>query len=156
YNITLADGLEGANRGDILGGAVMRNRMARAIVLGLTLALLLSGCGGSSSSTVLPKNSPTADSAPSTTPTAIKTPGPLPNDIPVYTGAQLVLAQFITTGALYFYRVIDSTPAVYNYYLDQMPKHGWKQVTSQKNGSEGMYLVYTKDSRTITMNIVPD
>lgn len=90
------------------------------------------------------------------TPTAISTPGPLPADIPVYTGAQLVLAQYIATGALYFYRVTDGTPTVYNFYLAQMPRQGWQQTTAEQNGSQGMYLVYTKDTRNITMNIVPD
>lgn len=94
--------------------------------------------------------------APSMTPTTISTPGPLPNDIPIYAGAQLVLAQYIATGALYFYRVSDGTPTVYNFYLDQMPRQGWQQATAEQNGSQGMYLVYTKDSRSITMNIVPD
>jgi hypothetical protein len=134
----------------------MRNRTVCAIALGLVLALSVSGCGSSLAPTVLNQRSPSVGSAPSMTPTTISTPGPLPNDIPVYAGAQLVLAQYIATGALYFYRVTDGTPSVYNFYLDQMPRQGWQQATAEQNGSQGMYLVFTKDTRNITMNIVPD
>lgn len=134
----------------------MSNRTVCAMILGLAFALVWSGCGSSSVPPVVTHTSPTVDSAPSRTPTAISTPGPLPNDIPVYTGAQLVLAQYIATGALYFYRVMEATQTVSNFYLDQMPRQGWQQATAEQNGSQGMYLVYTKDTRSITMNIVPD
>lgn len=156
YNRLLPDRvLEGVPIGKSLGGVRMRNRTVCAIALGLVLALSVSGCG-SAAPTVLNQRSPSVGSAPSMTPTTISTPGPLPNDIPVYAGAQLVLAQYIATGALYFYRVTDGTPNVYNFYLDQMPRQGWQKTTAEQNGSQGMYLVYTKDTRNITMNIVPD
>jgi hypothetical protein len=131
--------------------------MVWAILAGLAFALVLSGCGSSAAPNLPIQISSTVGSAPSRTPTAISTPGPLPNDIPVYAGAQLVLAQYIATGALYFYRVVDATQTVSDFYLDQMPMQGWTQTTAQQNGSEGMYLVYTKAGiRSITMNIVPD
>lgn len=160
YNRTLLyQGLEGANsaNGKSLGGVVMRHGMVWAILAGLAFALVLSGCGSAAAPGIPTQISSTVGSTPSRTPTAISTPGPLPNDIPVYTGAQLVLAQYIATGALYFYRVMDATQTVSDFYLDQMPQQGWKQTTAQQNGSEGMYLVYTKAGiRSVTMNIVPD
>lgn len=135
----------------------MRHGMVWAILAGLAFALVLSGCGSAAAPGIPTQISSTVGSTPSRTPTAISTPGPLPNDIPVYAGAQLVLAQYIATGALYFYRVMDATQSVSNFYLDQMPQQGWKQTTAQQNGSEGMYLVYTKAGiRSVTMNIVPD
>ena len=134
----------------------MRSRMVRCIALGLTLACLLAGCGGSVVPPTATRTSPTQGSAPSGTPAPISTPAPLPGDIPVYPGAHLLVAQDISTGTLYFYQAVDSPAPVIQFYLAQMPKNGWQQQTAEPNGPEGMYLVYTKEDQSITMNIVPD
>ena len=123
----------------------------------IVLALFLVGCGGSpapvSTKTTLPTNqSPTATG----TPTPVPTAAPLPDDIVVYPGAQLVVAQRITTGTLYFYRSSASLNGVTTYYMDQMPQKGWTLASQELNGSQGNFLVYIKDTRSVMLNIVPD
>jgi hypothetical protein len=136
----------------------MKSSIARLIALGLTAAFLLVGCGSSASSITNTGTSirSTLGSAPSTTPTAISTPGPMPDDIPVYQGSRLLVAQYITTGTLYFYQVADAPAPVSQFYLAQMPQNGWQQETAEQAGEQGVSLVYTKDDRSVTMNIVPD
>lgn len=134
----------------------MRSSIARTIALGLLVAFLLAGCGGSTVPSTNNVILPTQNSVPSTTPTAISTPGPMPGDIPVYHGARLLVAQYITTGILYFYQVTDSPQTVSQFYLAQMPQDGWQQETVEQKGAQGAYLVYAKGARSVTMNVAPD
>src|ERR1051326_2731999 len=107
-------------------------------ILGMTivLAFFLVGCGGSpapvSTKTTLPTNQPPTATS---TPTPVPTAAPLPDDIVVYPGAQLVVAQRITTGTLYFYRSSAALNGVTNYYMDQMPNKGWTLASKELNGS---------------------
>jgi hypothetical protein len=135
----------------------MQYRYLRILCIGLAIAIFLVGCGGSpvpvTSKTPLPTNQTTV---PTASPTPTSTPDPLPADVVVYPGAQLVVAQRITTGTLYFYRSTAALQAVTTFYIDQMPKHGWTQESAELNGSQGNFLVYIKDTRSVILNIVPD
>ena len=135
----------------------MNKYVPHILCMSIILTLFLAGCGGSpapvSTKTTLPTNqTPTPTSSPTPVPTA----EPLPDDIVVYPGAQLVVAQRITTGTLYFYRSSASLNGVTAYYMDQMPNKGWKEASADLNGSQGNFLVYIKDSRSVMLNIVPD
>jgi hypothetical protein len=123
----------------------------------LALAIFLVGCGGAASSVTGQTPLPTMPTiTPTVSPTPIPTAGPLPSDIVVYPGAQLVIAQRITTGTLYFYRSTATLKTVTDFYIDQMPKKGWTQASTALNGAQGNYLVFIKDSRSVAVNIVSD
>ncbi|HEY7349176.1 MAG TPA: hypothetical protein VH599_12760 [Ktedonobacterales bacterium] len=134
----------------------MDRYLPRILLISIALTLFLISCGGEQPSglarTPPPSGRPTATDSPSPTPTA----GPLPADIVVYPDAQLVVAQRITTGILYFYRSTATLDAVTKFYLDQMPKHGWTQASAELNGAKGSFLVYIKDTRSVSVNIVSD
>ncbi len=135
----------------------MRTWILHIMLLVLVMALPLAGCGAASTSTDHPTGGPSpGQNTPTITPTPISTPGPLPDDIPVYNGAQLLVAQYITTGTLYFYRVTAQPQEVSDFYLSRMPAQGWVQKSAEQNGDQGIYLVYTKGARSVTMNIVSD
>lgn len=122
----------------------------------LALAIVLVGCG----TVVVPPPSKTPlstrQTATTDTPTPIPTADPLPSDIVVYPGAQLVLAQRIANGTLYYYRSTANLQAVTTFYINQMPRQGWTQTSAALNGSQGSFLVYAKGARSVTLNIVPD
>ncbi len=133
----------------------MNIALVRAVFIGLALALFLVGCG------TTPVISNTATTTRQTTPppnslTPTPSPGPLPTDIVVYPGAQLVVEQRITTGILYFYQVMAVTDTVTAFYTDQMPKQGWTQQSAEQDSAHGTFLVYTKDTRSVMLNIVSD
>ncbi len=135
----------------------MNTYVLRICCLALALALLLIGCGGNQPG-VTTRTPPPANQTPTPTssPTPVPTAEPLPQDIVVYPGAQLVLAQRTTVGTLYSYLSTASLDTVTHFYMDQMPKKGWTQASAELNGSEGSYLVYIKDNRSVMINIVPD
>lgn len=123
----------------------------------LALAIFLIGC----SAGVVPPPSRTPLSTRQTgvttdSPTPTPTADPLPNDIAVYPGAQLVLAQRIATGTLYFYRSTATLQAVTTFYINQMPREGWTQTSAALNGAQGSYLDYVKGNRSVMLSIVPD
>jgi len=127
------------------------------ILTGMLVILFLAACGSAPApvvtTTVRPITlTPTATISPTPVPTA----EPLPDDIVVYPGAQLVVAQRITTGTLYFYRSTAALNGVTDFYTNQMPQKGWAQTSAEPNGAQGESLVYSKDTRTVTLNIVPD
>jgi len=140
---------------ELLGGVLMNIALARVVFIGLALALFLFGCGSNPviSTTATPIRQATL---PPTSPTPTTPPGPLPTDIVVYPGAQLVVEQRIATGILYFYRVMAATDTVTAFYTDQMPKQGWTQQSEEQDNAHGTFLVYTKDTRSVMLNIVPD
>jgi len=128
------------------------------LLLGLLLALSLTSCGEAPAPIINKTATPTRQGPISVdSPTATTPPEPLPSDIPVYPGAQLVVSERITTGTLYFYRTTAALQAVITFYTSQMPKQDWTQESAGQNtGSQGEFLVYTKDTRSVLLNIVPD
>jgi hypothetical protein len=118
--------------------------------------LFLVGCGGSAATMEGTPQPIFLTPTPTSTPTPLPTAVPLPNDIVVYPGAQLVVSQPITTGTLYFYRSSAALQAVTTFYMEQMPQKGWTQTSAQLNGTQGNFLVYMKGSRSVKLNIVPD
>ena len=109
------------------------------------LALLaLGGCGGGPSGTF------TFTPLPST-PTQPVSSG-LPSDIPIYPGAQL--AGSPSAGQATF-QAPASQQAVSTFYQQQMPQQGWKAGQIQDNGADGIFLTFTKDTRTAHISISP-
>ena len=104
----------------------------------------MGGCGGSSGSTyTVPPLSPT--------PTQPVSSG-LPSDIPIYPGAQL--AGNPSAGQATF-QAPASQEAVSTFYQQQMPQQGWKAGQVQDNGADGIFLTFTKDTRTVHISISP-
>ena len=123
----------------------------------IPLTLFLVGCGGAAATTTGRTPQPIVlTPTPTSTPTPIPTAAPLPDDIVVYPGAQLVVSQPITTGTLYFYRSSAALESVTTFYVAQMPQKGWTQTSAQLNGRQGNFLVYMKGDRSVRLNIVPD
>lgn len=135
----------------------MKSHHPHIFLCAIALALLLAGCGAAQNSVTTQTPLSTITTVPATSsPTPIPTADPLPSDIVVYPGAHLVVAQRITTGTLYFYRSTAAIDRVTMFYMDQMPKQGWAQGSAELNGAQGNYLVYIKDTRSVTLNIVSD
>ncbi len=105
------------------------------------LLLALAGCGSDT----------TTPSASSLTPTPSASTG-LPNDIPIYPGAQLVGTP--APGQASF-QMPGSPQAISSYYQSQMPQHGWKTDQVQDNGADGILLAFSKDTRTAHFAIAP-
>src|SRR5262245_1136406 len=61
----------------------------------------------------------------------------LPNDIPIYPGAQLVGTP--APGQASF-EMPGSPHAISNFYQSQMPQHGWKTIQVQDNGADGIVM----------------
>lgn len=131
----------------------MKGFFPRILLLSLTLLIFLMGCGGLNPVTTRTPTSQLPTTI--TSPTPVPTVGPLPADIVVYPGAQLVVSQRITTGILYFYQSTASIDAITSFYMDQMPKQGWTQASVDLS-PQGNFLVYTKDTRSVQVNIVAD
>ncbi len=141
----------------ILWRRPMNTYLPRIALLSLVLAIFLAGCGGTQPPVTDQTPAPTKPATvPTTSPTPVPTADPLPSDIVVYPRAQLVVAQRITTGTLYFYRSTASLQAVTSFYLEQMPRRGWTQESADLNGKQGNSLVYAKDTRSVVLNIVSD
>lgn len=130
--------------------------LARALLIGLALVLFLAGCGGGAAPVTSKTSTPggLATSVPNS-PTPTAQPGPLPADIPVYPGAQLLVSQYITTGILYYYTAIAPLQSVTNFYTEQMPGQGWTQESAE-DGSQGSLYIYTKDTRSVMLSLAPD
>src|SRR5262249_1105184 len=104
YNTDLPTRLLDGNRVGIVWRQSMNHYLKRLLFITIVLAIFLIGCGEAPNNVA---NTPTpANQTPTATPTPtpIPTAEPLPADIVVYPGAQLVVSQRITTGTLYFYR----------------------------------------------------
>lgn len=135
----------------------MKSYRPHIFLFAVALAIFLVGCGAAQNAGTIQTPPPTTPTMmPTVSPTPIPTAGPLPADIVVYPGAQLVVAQRITTGTLYFYRSTAALKTVTDFYIDQMPKKGWTQASAALNGAQGNYLVFIKDTRSVTLNIVSD
>ncbi len=132
----------------------MNRHFLHIALICILLMLFLVGCGGAAATTT---GTPIIlTPTPTSTPTPIPTAAPLPNDIVVYPGAQLVVSQPITTGTLYFYRSSAALEAVTTFYMQQMPQKGWTQTSAQLNGTQGNFLVYIKGDRSVQLTVVPD
>jgi hypothetical protein len=132
----------------------IRGALIRMLGISIALAIFLAGCGGSQPDGGI--RTPTSQLPTTiTSPTPVPTVGPLPADIVVYPGAKLVVSQRITTGILYFYQSMASINAVTSFYMDQMPRQGWNQASVDLS-PQGNFLVYTKDTRSVQINIVAD
>ena len=120
-------------------------RSVFAIALSSAMLLLaLSACGDTpSSSYVVPTLTPT--------PTHQVSSG-LPNDIPIYPGAQL-------SGKPSADQATFQAPAdqqtVSAFYQQQMPQEGWTTGEIEDNGADGIILTFTKDTRTVHLSISP-
>ncbi len=135
----------------------MKSYHPHIFLFAVALAIFLVGCGAAPNTVTTRTPPPTIPTMmPTDSPTPIPTAGPLPADIVVYPGAQLVLAQRITTGTLYFYRSTAALKTVTDFYIDQMPKKGWTQASATLNGAQGNYLIFIKDTRSVALNIVAD
>src|SRR5579883_890471 len=111
------------------------------LLLGL---LALSGCSSSSTSSY---------SVPTFTPTS--TPpanGGLPTDIPAYPGAQFIGNP--SPGQATF-QAPASQETVKSFYQQQMPQNGWQEVQAVDNGTDGIFLSFSKDTRMAHISISP-
>jgi hypothetical protein len=111
-------------------------------LLAFTL-LTLAGCGSDGTATT------------STTPPITSTPSAgtgLPDDIPIYPGAQLVGTP--APGQASF-QMPGSSQAISSYYQSQMPEHGWKTDQVQDNGTDGILLAFSKGGRVAHFAIAP-
>lgn len=135
---------------------LLNRYLASLCCIALALALFLIGCGTGPIPPISKTPPSTRQTAATDTPTPIPTADPLPNDIVVYPGAQLVLAQRIASGTLYYYRSTANLQAVTTFYMNQMPRQGWTQTSAALNGSQGTYLVYSKGNRSVTLYIASD
>ena len=111
-----------------------------ACLIAFTL-LALSGCGSDN----------TATTAPTTRPTPSVNTG-LPDDIPLYPGAQLVGS---TAPGQVSFQMPGSPQAISSYYQNEMPKHGWKTDQVQDNGADGILLAFSKAGRIAHFAIAP-
>lgn len=111
----------------------------------LLLALLaLGGCGGGAGGIYsVPALSPT--------PTRPVSSG-LPSDVPIYPGAQLVGKPSANQAT---FQAPADQETVSHFYQQQMPQQGWKTGQVQDNGADGIFLTFTKDTRTLHINISP-
>ncbi len=119
---------------------------ARASALLMLALLVLSGCDTNSPGTTtvtLPRPTATPTQPPN---------GGLPDDIPLYPGAQLVAAP--ASGQSSF-QVTASLEMVSSFYQQQMPQQGWKVTQMQDNGSDGVILAFSKDTRVAHIVISP-
>lgn len=118
-----------------------RHMFALVICLITFVLLALSGCGSDNSA------------APSTTIKATPSANTgLPNDIPIYPGAQLVGT---TAPGQASFQMPGSPQAISSYYQTEMPKHGWKIDQVQDNGADGILLAFSKAGRTAHFAIAP-
>jgi hypothetical protein len=102
-------------------------------VLGI-VGLLVAGCGTATTRAALLEQAASPTSA----------PPPLPANIPVYPGAQLqgtqqtqVKSGQATTWAYGVSSTSASLADVTNFYRENMPKHGWKEVQVAAAGAPG-------------------
>ncbi|HEY7126200.1 MAG TPA: hypothetical protein VH540_19815 [Ktedonobacterales bacterium] len=119
------------------------NRRVLALISCLIafMLLVLSGCGSAN----------TATTAPTTRPTPSVNTG-LPDDIPLYPGAQLVGT---TAPGQASFQMPGSPQAISSYYQAQMPEHGWKTDQVQDNGADGILLAFSKPGRIAHFAIAP-
>ncbi len=118
--------------------------LAASSALLLLAFLALGGCGGGSTAGyVVPTLPPT--------PTQPASSG-LPGDIPIYTGAQLSGKPSANQAT---FQVPADQETVSTFYQQQMPQQGWKTGAVQDNGTDGIFLTFTKDTRTAHINIAP-
>jgi hypothetical protein len=118
--------------------------IAPASALLLLALLALGGCDGSASgSYTVPPLSPT--------PTRPTSSG-LPSDIPIYPGAQLVGNPSANQAT---FQVPGDQETISSFYQQHMPQQGWKTGQIQDNGVDGIFLTFTKDTRTVHINISP-
>ena len=111
----------------------------------LLLALLaMGGCGNSSSG---------AYTVPPLTPTPSRpVSSGLPGDIPIYPGAQLAGNPSASQAT---FQAPANQEAISTFYQQQMPQQGWKAGQIVDNGADGIFLTFTKDTRTVHINISP-
>lgn len=76
----------------------------------------------------------------------------LPSDVPIYPGAQLVGNPSANQAA---FQVAADQETVKRFYQQQMPQQGWQAGQAQDNGADGIFLTFTKDTRTIHVTISP-
>ncbi len=114
-----------------------------AIIYSSALLLALGGCGGSNGGYGLPP--------PTAAPTQPASSG-LPGDVPTYPGAQLVGKPSANQAT---FQVPADQETVSRFYQQQMPQQGWKTGQIQDNGADGIFLTFTKDTRTTHVNISP-
>jgi hypothetical protein len=125
----------------------MQKALTALISIGalLMLALLaLGGCGGSAGSVY---------SVPPLTPTPTRPASSgLPSDVPIYPGAQLIGKPSANQAT---FQAPADQETVSSFYQQQMPRQGWKTGQVQDNGADGIFLTFTKDTRTIHVTISP-
>lgn len=125
---------------------MQRSRLAIVPISALLMLALLAlgGCGGGSSGGyTVPLPTPT--------PTRPASSG-LPGDVPIYPGAQLVGNP--SANQTTFQAPADQE-TISHFYQQQMPRQGWKTGQVQDNGADGIFLTFTKDTRTLHINISP-
>ncbi len=117
--------------------------LARSSALLLLALLAFGGCGDSAGSYAL--------FTPTSAPTQPANSG-LPSDIPIYPGAQLVGKPAANQAT---FQAPADQKTVKSFYQQQMPQQGWKTGVIQDNGTDGIFLTFTKDTRTAHVNIAP-
>jgi hypothetical protein len=127
------------------GHLTMKSHRQISTLLSCCLALTLLAFAGCGSDTT------TATSSTPIKPTPSASSG-LPDDIPIYPGAQLVGTP--ASGQASF-QVPGSPQAISSYYQAQMPEHGWKTDQVQDNGADGILLAFSKTGRTAHFVIAP-
>jgi hypothetical protein len=121
-----------------------RPTIALLSIGGLLMLLALGGCGGSGAA-----GTPYVVATP--TPTQTPSSG-LPSDIPIYPGAQLVGNPSANQAT---FQAPADQETIRSFYQQRLPQEGWKMVQIQDNGTDGIFLTFTKDTRTLHINISP-
>jgi hypothetical protein len=96
-------------------------------------------------------NASTAAPATTLSPTPTFSSG-LPDDIPIYPGAQLLGTP--APGQASF-QMPGSPQAISSFYQSQMPAHGWKTEQVQDNGADGILLTFRQAGQSAHFVIAP-
>jgi hypothetical protein len=76
----------------------------------------------------------------------------LPSDIPIYPNAQLIGKPAANQAT---FQAPADQQTVKNFFQRNMPQQGWKAGQVEDNGADGIFLTFTKDTRTVHINISP-
>ena len=149
--------------------------MRRFVVIAAVLVCVACGCGKPSTTFRGPDGAPvTVDqggdkveikgreadgSVPSSSGGGVKVPEDFPKDIPVYSGATLIIHQSVKNGRYLQLKTSDAADKVTAFYKEKLKAEGWKQVSESSSESprSGITtLMNTKDNRTLSVVISQD
>ncbi|MDQ6705561.1 MAG: hypothetical protein M3Z85_06315 [Acidobacteriota bacterium] len=84
-------------------------------------------------------------------------PSDYPKDVPVYSGAKVVIAQAISekNGSHLMLETADSAAKIIEYYKKELDANGWKTEASMDMGAMSI-ITATKDKRQLVIQVVGD